>query len=509
MGTNKILIRNEWEANRFAARVMLFTIGFVILVWIMDMINIFIVPKFIMSVAMGIAAILLLIPAILVFVLKKQDWWVKYLTVTSAALMVSGMGLFLTFHVLLLYTYTITIASLYFSRRLCWYAVGISISTLSISQYFQMNVGGVIDHNFANRSDLIIFGIIPRDIEIFALSIIFIILSKRAKKMLENVMGAEEQARIFEKMQSVTDKSSQVSKVLADSVRELSEITKQTYLSNKQIAEFTEKIAASSQDNIKNLDNANEASQRIASTLDSIAAGGKLVSELSQRVENLTEENSVIINEAVNEMQGIAEVTQESKRIINKMEERSSEIERIIEMISEISKQTNLLALNAAIESAKAGENGKGFSVIAAQIRLLAEQSQESSKSIAALIKEVIDDTRRGVASMDLGSERVENGINVVHKALESFEQVSKSGKEMNTRVYEVNKLSKLAYESGSKISNIVKDIIDINYKSLDGLQTIASSSQEQLTSMKKLENYVNYIEGTASELLEVVNDGL
>jgi methyl-accepting chemotaxis protein len=505
MANNVILSRNEHEANRFAAQIMMCTVGFIVLVYIMDVFNIFIVPLLTMTIAMAIAAVLLFIPAIIVFILKQQGWWVKYVTVTAAALMVSSLNIFLTYHIIIIYPFTIAIASLFFSRRLSWYAVIISISTLSVSQFLQLNVEGVIDLNFKTHLDMVMFGIIPRGIELLALSVIFIILSKRTRKMLLNVIGAEDQKRLLKKMQAVTGKSYDVCNLLAGSVKELSEITKQTYISNQQIAEYSGRIASGSENSIKSLDEAANTTHNISKSLDKINQEGKVVADISTHVENLTEKNREIIHQAVNEMQAIAEVTQESRKIINSMKERSSEIERIIEIITEISEQTNLLSLNAAIESARAGESGKGFAVVASEIGILAEKSQKSAKSISELIKEVLNDTYKGVESMDSASERVDNGIRVINEALESFKEVSSAGKEMNLKVHAVYEISKEAAENGSAIVNIVKNIIDINYKSLEELKTIASESKEQLGSMQKVEASVNSIEVMAGELLEVV----
>ena len=118
MNSNSLLMRNEYESNRVAAKVMLTTIIFIVLVYILDVLNIFIVPIMTMTIAMAAAILMLVIPSIIVFVLKLDGWWVKYVIVSAAAIMVSFLSMFLSFHTVLMYIYAIAIASLYFSRRL-------------------------------------------------------------------------------------------------------------------------------------------------------------------------------------------------------------------------------------------------------------------------------------------------------------------------------------------------------------------------------------------------------
>lgn len=505
MSENKILARNEREANRFAAKVMLATILVVAATLVMDLMKIFIVELDVMIKALSLATVLLMIPAFLVFVLKQDKGWVKYVTVASAALMTATISTFLTFHVVILSVYSLAIASLYFSRRLSWFAVLFSMATISVSSILSFSAGGVVDKNFQTMSDIIIFGVVPRNMELMVLALIFIALSKRTRKMLENVMGAEEQKNFLDRMMAITGKSSEVSAVLADSVRQLSEITGHTSHANEQIARDAGEIASGSQNTLRFVDEAAAAAEGISSHLGRIAEEGMRIADISGQVRQMTDENGRVLQEAVEGVRSIAQVTGESKEIIHKLEEKSGEIGRIVEIITGISGQTNLLALNAAIESARAGEQGKGFAVVASEIRGLAEQSQKAAKDIATLIREVLEDTQKAVAAMDRGAEMVDRGLAVINRAGEAFEKVSEAGRDMNEKVQEVSEVTvKVAEESG-KIVDIVRQIREINHKSLTELQSIAAASEEQLASMQQVASSVDAIEQISGELLEVV----
>lgn len=505
MKHSKILERNEREANRLAAVVMLAAILYVVLVLVLDIMGIFAVPLSTMLVAFSIATVLLLIPSILVFIFRAEGRAVKYITVSSAALMVGALNIFLSYNIIILYVYPIAIASLFFSRRLSWFAVLFSVFSVTVGQMLSVNFAGVEDKNFTTSFEMLVYGVIPRDIQLLALALIFIILSKRTKNMLGNAVGAEEQKKMHDRMMAVTDKSFEVSNVLIGSVKQLSEITGQTTRANGQIVENTDRIVSGSENTLKLVDEAADAAESISAGFKKVAEDGRRIADISQQVSRMNEESGRIVREAIDKVQNIEKATSDSKAIVARLGERSNEIGRIVEVISGISGQTNLLALNAAIESARAGEQGKGFAVVASEIRSLAEQSERAAKDIAGLIKSIIKDTVEAVDSMDRSSVMVEEGLAAINEAGASFEKVSSAGLEMNKRIREVSDSTTEAAGSSDRIVGIVKGIRDINRSSIEELQGIAAASEEQLASMQQVEVSVEAIEKISGELLEVV----
>jgi hypothetical protein len=256
MKNNSILSRNEQEANRFAAIITLLTISFIALVYLLNIVGIFIAPQGPMTIAMGLATLLMLIPSLIVFILKRQEEWVKYVTVTACTLMVMVMSMQLSWHVVILFIYPIAIASLYFSRKLSWFAVVLSLVLFTVSQLASLYMGGVQDHNLMVPYDMIVYGIAPRSIQLLALSMIFIMLSQRTKKLLQNVMGAEEQKNTLDHIMALTDKSYEVTNTLANSVKALSEVTDNAIKSNEKITRKTGNIVDGSQQTIMFVDEA-------------------------------------------------------------------------------------------------------------------------------------------------------------------------------------------------------------------------------------------------------------
>ncbi|MDF2984637.1 MAG: methyl-accepting chemotaxis sensory transducer [Eubacterium sp.] len=506
MEKNSILLKNEVEANKFAAAVMIFTNIFAAIVYILNALRIFTASQSLMTVAMVLAAVLLTIPFIIVRVLKISEPWVKYVTVTAAILMVGILSALLSYHTVVMYAFPFAIASLFFSRKLSWYTTVVSIIVISVSQLLTIPLDGVPDANLTDIYSTVVYGIAPRTIQLIILSVIFIVLSKRTHKLLSNMMGAEEQQEMLDKMLKVTRKSNDVSSVLAQSVGNLSLMTENTTKANESIANKTSKIAEGSKQSIKNMEEATAAVTNMSESLNKIADEGKKLGELSEQVHTLTSDSEQVMKTAVEEMNAIAEATKQSKETIARLEQRSGDISKFVQVITEISAQTNMLALNASIESARAGEQGKGFAVVAQEIRNLAEGSQKAAKDIAALIKEITEDTQNAVSAMDTGSELVDRGLSIFEDARNSFNRVAEANKEMNEKLAIVNNDTNKAAGHSDKVVAIVREVKDINTGTLQDLEQIAMASEELVASMEELDSSVENIETMSKELVEVVN---
>ncbi len=502
---NTILLQNEIEANKFAALVMLCTNVVVIIAFVLNFMGVFAVDKNLMTVVTITSIALLSLPFVLVILLKQQGSWVKYVIVTAAVLMVSITVAILKQFAVALYTYPLAIASLFFSTKLSWYTSILSISSVSIAQILSIKTVGIIDRNYMDMRSLMKYGVMPRAFQLIMLAFIFIMLSKRTREMLGNMMGAKEQEELMNKMLEVTQKSTEVSNALSASVSNLSIMTESTVKSNEDIAEKTSKIAEGSRNSIRSMEEATLAVTNMSENLHKISDESKQIGILSNQVKNLTGDNERVLGSAVEKMEAIADATKQSKAIISQLEQRSSKISAFVDIISQISSQTNLLALNAAIESARAGEQGKGFAVVAQEIRNLAEGSKQAAKDISELIQEVIEDTQNAVCSMDNGSILVDNGLEVIEEARNSFTKVADANKEMNDKLVIVEGDTMEAADHGRKMVDLVIGVKDINESSLRDIELIAAASEQLVSSMQEVDSSVEDIQSMSKELLDVV----
>ena len=505
MNSNMILIKNEEDANRLASRFMLVTISFLVLVFALNIANIFVVPFDTMSIALIPSAILLFMPTLLVSVFKLYKPWVKYVSVICATLMVFLVSTFLSYHVVLLYLYPLAIASLIFSTKLSWFTTIINLILVSISQILSLYSGGVPDRNFTNISDTIMFGILPRIIILLAISVLFILLSKRTYTMLANMMGADEQAQILKRMQDVSNKSFEVCNTLTKSSEQLTDITRATTIANEQITENTSQVVAGSQQTLDNINLAANSIMEISENLNHIASESLSMEKTSENTQIITQHSIQNMENVITEMNAIVESVKQSKVIISQLEERTNIIGQIVEVITNISSQTNLLALNASIESARAGEQGKGFAVVASEIRGLAEQSQKAAKEIKELVTGIVENTSKAVEVIDNSNNMIDHGVDAIRKTEESFEDLTKANSEINKMVHSVNSVTQKIAKNSDQLVNIIENIRSISSKTQFDLQSIASSSEEQLAAMEEVSASVETIEKTANELMQVI----
>jgi methyl-accepting chemotaxis protein len=163
---------------------------------------------------------------------------------------------------------------------------------------------------------------------------------------------------------------------------------------------------------------------------------------ISESTESIATQSASVINAAITAMRGIADSARGSANIIGELGEQSSQISSIVKTIHEIADQTNLLALNAAIEAARAGEQGRGFAVVADEVRKLAERTSASTKEIAAMSTKIREGTEVGISSVTSMLTQAEQGVGLANDAGDAISRMRES---TNQVVRVINQFSSLS----------------------------------------------------------------
>ncbi|MBR2142988.1 methyl-accepting chemotaxis protein, partial [Anaerovibrio sp.] len=195
----------------------------------------------------------------------------------------------------------------------------------------------------------------------------------------------------------------------------------------------------------------------------------------------------------------------QSAKVITELGEESDRIGKIVDTISSIADQTNLLALNAAIEAARAGEHGRGFAVVADEVRKLAEQSSGSAGEIAGLITSIQDKSQRAVTVMNEGVSRVEMGTKVVQASGSSFNEIA----EMVRKVAEESQaMNNIVVALSDNTQNIEKAIQSVSVKSSSvssEAESVSAASEELTATMSEIADSSKVLANMAQDMLKAV----
>ncbi|WP_415034347.1 methyl-accepting chemotaxis protein [Azonexus sp.] len=227
--------------------------------------------------------------------------------------------------------------------------------------------------------------------------------------------------------------------------------------------------------------------EEMAVSIDQVRENAHEAHAISQNSATVSEEGASVIHSAASEMRQISEAVQASSEIVEDLGRQSDQITSIVNTIREIADQTNLLALNAAIEAARAGEQGRGFAVVADEVRKLAERTSLSTTEIATMVTRIQQGTRGAVSSMQAGVSKVSSGVNLASQAGESINSIRDGAQRVSDVV---NSISDAIAEQ-SHASN------DIAHK----IETIAQMSEESASAVRHTADAARRLHQLSGEL--------
>lgn len=502
-----LLKQNEKEANLIVAKVMRISFIIFTLIFILNVIGIFEVKPAVMTFAYIGGSILLLLPTLLCNFLKLEHWIIKYINVLCAAVFITLLSITLTWHVVAMYVYPIAIASLYFSKKLNISATILTVLGVSVGQVLAFFMETTLDDNFTEVRSMVIFGVIPRALVVIAVAAIFTMLCDRTASMLSNLMGAEEQKEMFDRMKAMKDNASQTSAVLYSTVSQLSEISESSLRANQSIAEEAERLLAGSLENTGAVEYADERIQDITTQLATLSEMNHRTAQLTERIGQNTVENQKLMDAATENMNQINKSTEECGQIIKTLGEESQEIIGIVQTITGISSKTNILALNASIEAARAGEQGKGFAVVAEEIQKLSEQTKKAVESIGDIVNEVVKNTEDAVAAMGENAKNAKAGMESIQLANKSATLITSSNEELVGQIHEIDKAAEVIREKSNEVADRMQQISSNTQENCTAVEQVSAATQENTAGTESLANIVEQIKGLSEQLNKVVQD--
>ncbi|GAB4072988.1 methyl-accepting chemotaxis protein [Barrientosiimonas marina] len=300
-----------------------------------------------------------------------------------------------------------------------------------------------------------------------------------------------------------------------------------------QISDVSEKVSTQSNGLTKSANDVKAGSEQIATTMQELASGsetqansssdlsstmstfttkvqeasdhGTEIKDYANNVLKMTEEGTQLMNTSKEQMERIDQIVKDAVQKVEGLDAQSQEISKLVSVIKDIADQTNLLALNAAIEAARAGEHGKGFAVVADEVRKLAEQVSESVTDITGIVTNIQSESSTVTDALQSGYQEVEKGTGQIQSTGEKFEGISSAVNDVVTRIQTVtDNLSEVAAESQNMNSSI-QEIAAVSEESAAGVEETSASSQQTSSAMEEVANSADDLAKLSDSLNDLV----
>lgn len=266
---------------------------------------------------------------------------------------------------------------------------------------------------------------------------------------------------------------------LREIIRKIDESSDTIASASTEISSSTEQMAAGAREQTNQAGEVASAVEQMTSTIVENSKNAAATADTAAKAKTAAEEGGRVVSETVIGMQRISEVVNKSAKTVMELGKSSDQIGEIISVIDDIADQTNLLALNAAIEAARAGEQGRGFAVVADEVRKLAERTTKATKEIADMIKKIQTETKGAVTAMNEGTKEVEHGINLAEDAGRSLKEIVAISQRVTEMVAQIATGSDQQAQAAEHISASIESITTVTQETATGADQVAQATED------------------------------
>ncbi len=264
-----------------------------------------------------------------------------------------------------------------------------------------------------------------------------------------------------------------------DVVEDIHSTSAQLASSSEELSASSVQIAEGTKDQSSRASQVSTAAQEMNATLTEVVQNVSGASEAARGASDVAIRGGEMVTSTVDSMHGIADSAKESSVIISTLGSKSEEIGNIINVIDDIADQTNLLALNAAIEAARAGEQGRGFAVVADEVRKLAEKTMTATKEIGGMIQGMQEETKKAITSVENEVAVVESGVKLASDAGQSLGEIVEKVNEVSKMIEQVSTASEEQSAATDQISSDIDSMATVVNETSASDEQISKASQE------------------------------
>ncbi|MFP7494575.1 methyl-accepting chemotaxis protein [Terribacillus saccharophilus] len=309
-----------------------------------------------------------------------------------------------------------------------------------------------------------------------------------------------------ESLAGIVKQISNSSQQVAAASEELSASSEQSRATSDQISESMQDIAKTSTNQSTMTEKSSASITEILESLSNVASNTNNIAENSSHMKNKAEMGASSVNMMSGQMTLIDQSVREAGDGLETLVKSTTEISNISSLITDISAQTNLLALNAAIEAARAGEQGKGFAVVADEVRKLADEANQSASTIKQLVSTIETDSKETVNNIINVQQNVDSGMNYAHESQKQFNEILNLVGHVTAQIQEVAAATQELTAGVEVIQHTLSTLETGTKETSSSSKAVATATQEQLSSMEDISNAAVSLSDLAEELQEVVN---
>jgi len=277
-----------------------------------------------------------------------------------------------------------------------------------------------------------------------------------------------------------------------DMIKEIQDATVKIAVTSEELSTSSNQIVIGTEAQKAKTAMVATASEELSATINEVAGNTHGAAEAAMKASKAAKMGADIVSHSINGMNSIVPIVNESCDTISKLGSRSADIGKIVGVINDIADQTNLLALNAAIEAARAGEQGRGFAVVADEVKKLAERTTQATKEISVMIKAIQEDTRMAIESTDKEVRAVEEASGYAKEAGIALDEILGQVEQVSTMVQQIATASEQQSTAAGQISRDIETVADVARNRAEDVSHVADAAVDLAKLSARLKDMIS-----------------